>query len=181
MTSGSDPLAAPPPPPPPPPTPSAPPPPRRTRALPWVIGFVAGVAVAALGFTLLDTEDDPTATPQSTGSSLQLTLSAVQGRCLAPDVTTLAQAQVAFRGSVTSVSGGTVTLDPSTWYAGRAVDHVTVTEGDVASGLGAVDFRAGHEYFVAANSGHVMVCGFSGEQSSHLASLYAQAFPGATS
>ena len=174
MSTDTDPLAA----------PRTPEPGRRPRVLPWVVGFAVALAVAIVGFTLLDTEDEPSTTPAgSGGTTTQLSLSSVQGRCMAPDALTLAQAQLAFEGSVVSVADGVVTLDPTTWYAGDHVDHVTVQEGEAGGtdSVGALDFRPGEDYFVAANNGQVMVCGFSGEKSSSLESLYRQAFPNAAS
>ena len=174
MSTDTDPLAA----------PHVPEPGRRPRVLPWVVGFAVVLAAAIAGFTLLDTEDDPSTAPTgSGGTTTQLSMTSVQGRCMAPDAVTLAQAQVAFEGSVVSVDNGVVTLDPATWYAGDHVDHVTVQEGEAgATGtVGAIDFRPGEYYFVAANQGQVMVCGFSGEKSSALESLYQEAFSGAAS
>jgi hypothetical protein len=155
----------------------------RPRVLPWLIGIVTAVVVAVVAFAVLDSHEND-APPVGNGQQTvtQLTMAAPQGRCMAPDPTTLAQAGVAFSGSVVSVSNGLVTLKPSAWYAGDHTDLVTVTQVDpgMTNLVGAVDFRPGEDYFVAANDGAVMVCGFSGEKSSDLDTLYQQAFSGGT-
>ena len=162
--------------------PQAPDPARGPRILPWIVAFAAALAVAVIGFAVLDSKPDDTSTPTAgQGTVTKLTMSTPQGRCMAPDPTTLAQAEVAFSGSVVSIHDGLVTLRPSAWYAGDHTDLVTVEQTDTGLKdlVGAVEFRPGKDYFVAANNGAVMVCGFSGETSSDLTTLYQQAFSGA--
>ena len=158
--------------------PRAPEPGPRRRVLPWLVAILTAVVVAVVGFALLDENDDETAPTGGQGTVTKLTMAAPQGRCMAPDATTLAQAGVAFAGSVESVEGGMVTLQPSAWYAGDHTDLVTVEQRETGLRdlVGAVDFRPGRDYLVAATNGAVMVCGFSGEESSRLSSLYQQAF-----
>jgi hypothetical protein len=153
----------------------------RPRVVPWLVGIVAAVVVAAVGFAVLDSnENDAPPSVGGQGTVTKLTIAAPQGRCMAPDATTLAQAGLAFSGSVVSVDNGLVTLKPSAWYAGDHTDLVTVKQLDpgMTNLVGAVDFRPGKDYFVAANDGAVMVCGFSGEKSSDLDTLYQAAFSG---
>jgi hypothetical protein len=153
----------------------------RPRVLPWAVGIFSAVVIAVVGFAVLDTSDEGDVAPTGgRGTVTQLTTSPSQGRCMAPDPTTLAQAGVAFSGSVVSVRDGLVTLRPSAWYAGDHTDLVTVKQVDtgLTDMVGTVDFRQGKDYFVAANDGTLMVCGFSGEKSSALATLYQQAFGG---
>lgn len=163
------------------PAPAASEPTRGPRLLPWLIGIAAAVVIAAVAFAVLDTSDDDRATPTGGKATVtRLTMAAIQGRCMAPDPTTLAQAGVAFSGSVVSVRDGVVTLRPSAWYAGHHTDLVTVKQIDpgMTDLVGTVDFRTGKDYLVAANNGTVMVCGFSGESSPDLATLYQEAFSG---
>lgn len=150
----------------------------RPRVLPWLLGIVAALVIAGVGFAVLDTNEEDAAPTTGRGTVTKLTMSATQGRCMAPDPTTLAQAGVAFSGSVVSVRDGLVTLRPSAWYAGGHTDLVTVKQLDpgMRDLIGAVDFRPGRDYLVAANNGAVMVCGFSGEKSSDLTTLYQEAF-----
>jgi hypothetical protein len=155
----------------------------RPRVLPWLIGIVAAVVAAVVVFAVLDSNQNDAPPPAGgQGSVTKLTLSAPQGRCVVPDATTLGRAGVAFSGSVVSVSKGLVTLRPSAWYAGDHTDLVTVEQVDpgMTDLVGAVDFRPGKDYLVAANDGAVMVCGFSGEKSSELDALYQEAFAGGT-
>ena len=153
----------------------------RPRVLPWLIGIVAAVVIAVVAFAVLDSNEKD-APPADGGPQTvtKLTIAAPQGRCMAPDATTLAQAGIAFSGSVVSLSDGQVTLKPSAWYAGDHTDLVTVTQLDpgMTNLVGAVDFRPGKDYLVAANDGAVMVCGFSGKKSSDLDTLYQEAFSG---
>jgi hypothetical protein len=167
-------------------TPPPPPPPphsRRTRRS-WLAAAAAVVIVGGLGFALLG-HDDP-ASPSTAGkdqSTTALTIATAQGRCMAPDPTTLAQAETAFAGTVTDVSEGVVTLEPTSWFAGDHTDVVTVTQAEsgISDLIGAVDFKVGRDYLIAANRGAVMVCGFSGERTAALSTLYERAFPGAGS
>jgi hypothetical protein len=144
--------------------------------------MAALVVVAVVGLAILDSQGDGGGTPSDSGQGTvtTLTMQASQGRCLAPDATTLARAQVAFSGPVVSASDGVITLQPTTWYAGSHTTQVTVEQTDAGSPdlIGAVEFRQGKDYYVAANNGAVMVCGFSGEKSSDLATLYQEAFAG---
>jgi hypothetical protein len=172
MSTDTDPVAV----------PQAPEPGRRPRILPWVVGIAAAVLVVVVGLVVLDARGDGGGTPSASGQGTvtKLTIEAPQGRCLAPDATTLAQAQLAFSGPVVSVNDGVITLQPTTWYAGTHTTQVTVQQADAGSSnlIGAVEFRQGEDYYVAANNGAVMVCGFSGEKSSDLATLYQEAFAG---
>ena len=97
---------------------------------------------------------------------------------MVPNASLLGRAEVAFDAEVVSVADGEVTLEPTRWYAGTPVDLVTVRQSSTSMRdlVGAVRFREGRRYLVAANHGAVMVCGFSGEHAAELEALYTEAF-----
>lgn len=161
----------------------------RRSPLTWLAAAAAVVIVAGIGFAVLAQGGDQTKVPTAAGDTVtSLTMpSSAAGRCMVPTPERLAQAQTAFEGTVTSISDGVVTLEATTWYQGRATDLVTVKQYDpgMVDLFGAVQFREGEKYFVAANSGQVMVCGFSGPAAQgddlgdvDLGKLYSQAFAG---
>jgi hypothetical protein len=100
------------------------------------------------------------------------------GKCAMPSAETLATFDTAFAGTVTSIDGGTATLEVDQWYAGEEASTVTVDApgDDLQDLLMAVDFQEGASYLVSADGDRVSLCGFSGEQSPELEALYAEAF-----
>ncbi|MDZ5663051.1 hypothetical protein SFC79_14835 [Nocardioides sp. S-58] len=100
------------------------------------------------------------------------------GKCAMPSAETLATFDTAFAGTVTSIDGGTATLEVDQWYAGEEASTVTVEApgDDLQDLLMAVDFQEGAAYLVSADGDRVSLCGFSGEQSPELEALYAEAF-----
>src|SRR6478735_8459245 len=154
--------------------------------LTWLVAAAAAaviVGVGLLGFHAL-TDADPVAGPAAgpatpSVTELDVPTTAGAGKCMVPNAEVLADADVAFDGTVTSIVGDRVTLDPAHWYAGDATDKVVVTAPNeqlqrVAS---AVVFRAGGRYLVSARDGHVTLCGFSAPYDEGLAAVYAEAFP----
>ena len=84
---------------------------------------------------------------------------------------------VGFRGTVSAVGDGTVTLDVTDWYAGGDADQVVLATGDVPiMALDGVEFVQGGDYLVAVQDGQVVICGISGQYSPELATLYDQWF-----
>ena len=102
------------------------------------------------------------------------------GRCMAPSADVLAQADVAFDGTVRSVEHGLVDLEVGTWYAGGDGDLVTVRAqpGAMQALIGAVAFEEGGRFLVAGQGSDLMVCGLSAAYDEQLAALYAEAFGG---
>jgi hypothetical protein len=92
----------------------------------------------------------------------------------------LASFDTAFSGTVTSLDGGTATLDVEKWYAGGDASTVTVDapSNDLQDLLMAVDFQEGRTYLVSATDGRVTLCGFTAEQSPDLQAIYDEAFAG---
>jgi hypothetical protein len=158
---------------------------RNRGPLTWLVAAAAIVVIAGVGFLGVRalTGDDPTPeavdpTPQST-TRLDVPTAAGSAKCMVPNAAALAGADFAFDGVVTSIVGDNVTLEPSRWYAGKAVDFVVLNAPseqmqEVAS---AVKFQTGGRYLVSATGKQVTLCGFSAEYSDELAAIYAEAFP----
>jgi hypothetical protein len=127
-------------------------------------------------------ESTSESTSDSTGSdTLALTADGSQaGKCAMPSAEVLSTFDTAFEGTVTSVEGGTATLDVDQWYAGGDASTVTVEAPSKALRdlLLAVDFQEGQTYLVSADGDRVTLCGFTAETTPELETLYAEAFPG---
>jgi len=163
---------------------------RHRSPLTWLVAAAAAALIAGVGvFGLLNNDREssevPSAgpnAPASTAPSITVLAAGAptQGRCMVPNADLLANAQVAFSGSVDQVADDVVTLTPDRFYAGEVTDVVEVRSAPamLQALVGAVDFQPGQRYLVAANDGEVMVCGFSGPFADGLESLYVAAFPG---
>jgi hypothetical protein len=130
--------------------------------------------------TAADTETS--SSPDSTTETGTLALTAdgsVAAKCAMPSAETLATFDTAFSGTVTSLDGGTATLEVDQWYAGDEAPVVTVESPskDLQDLLMAVDFQEGRTYLVSATDTRVTLCGFTAEQSPELEAMYAEAFP----
>ncbi|GAA1927413.1 hypothetical protein [Nocardioides hwasunensis] len=99
-------------------------------------------------------------------------------KCAVPSAEVLAGFDTAFQGTVTSIEGGTVTLQVDQWYAGDEATTVTVEapSQDMQDLLMAVDFEQGKTYLVSATGDRVTLCGFTAEKSPELEAMYTQAF-----
>lgn len=158
---------------------------RGRSGLTWLVAAAAAVVIVGVGLFVLTRGDDQTDPPSAATSSgtTELTApgdAATSGRCLAPSADTLAaNADVAFDGTVTSVSGGEATLTTTHWYAGTPTETVVVKAPSVEMQqlLAAVDLEEGKRYLVAGDRhGSVMLCGFSAPYDPRLAAVYAEAF-----
>ncbi len=102
------------------------------------------------------------------------------GRCMAPSAAVLAEADVAFDGTVRIVEHGLVELEVSQWYRGGGGDLARVRAQPAAMQdlIGAVAFEEGGRFLVAGRGSDLMVCGLSAPYDQALADLYAEAFGG---
>lgn len=102
------------------------------------------------------------------------------GSCPMFEEPVLAAKPVAFRGKVTAVSGGTVTLAVDRWYRGgpAGVTQVELAATNQNAALDGVEFVVGKVYLVSAEQGVVAICGYSGEATPELQALYDRAFGG---
>lgn len=161
---------------------------RDRSAFTWSVGAVVLlVIIGVLVFALLDGDGEDRTVPGSAGPSetpqqsvTRLTVSEPVGRCMVPNVRTLARQELAFDGVVESVTEGEATLTAREFYAGEPTDLVTVrgTDRELPVLLGRIDLQEGDRYLIAATDGEVVLCGFSDSWSRELADLYERAFAG---
>ncbi len=132
-----------------------------------------------------DTSSSPTGTATSEPGAddqgtLELTVDGdAAAKCAVPVPDTLATFDTAFAGTVTALDDGTATLSVDEWYAGGdGADTVTVTSPSeqLQDLLLAVDFQEGRSYLVSAEGDRVTLCGYSGEESAEMQTLYDEAF-----
>lgn len=171
-------------------------------ALAAAVVVVAAIASAALWFGGDDTDGSdsagspvasapatsaapsPSARQSARAGAAPVVLQVVpqRGRCLLPNPDQLrSNAKLAFQGTVARIdaSSHTALLDVSRWihadgFGGSNTVQVRLPRVGSES---APTFRVGHTYLVAANGDQeVMGCGFSGEKSHDLATLYGRAF-----
>ena len=159
---------------------------RRRGPLTWVVAAAAVLLIAGVGiFGLLNHDTQHDAVPAAGGSTTVTRLqapapAAYQARCMVPTAPMIAQQEVAFAGTVESISGDVVTLRPTHFYHGSPTDRVQVQApqaADLQALIQAVHFKQGERYLVSATGGDVTICGFSAPWSQELAGVYAQAFP----
>jgi hypothetical protein len=151
--------------------------------LTWLVAAAALVVIAGVGFlgfhALAGDADDGGGTAVQSVTELDVPAAAGMGKCMVPNAEAMAGADVAFDGTVTSIVGDQVTLEPSHWYAGDPTDRVVVTapSEQLQQVTSAVIFQAGGRYLVSATDGRVSLCGFSAPYTPDLAAVYAAAFP----
>jgi hypothetical protein len=153
--------------------PAAPDRPRNRRR--WQLGG-AGVGLAAAITTAILVTGNGGTSP----SALELGLGegGAMASCLPVAAEILADMPIAFAGEVTDVTGETITVDVSTWYAGGDADRVVLTApAGLEALIGGIDFVEGEPYLVAASEGTVNYCGYSGPATADLQSVYDAAFP----
>lgn len=171
--------------------------PRARSPLTWLVAAAAAAVILGVGlFAVLGGDDardgqvpvaedsGPAEPSEADGAPTGGTVTALTapstpaGRCMMPNADVIAQQEVAFQGTVTSIEDGTVVLDPTAFYAGEETETVTVEAPAEALQqlLVAVDFQVGETYLVSASDGQVTLCGFTGPATPELESLYAEAF-----
>lgn len=142
----------------------------------------AAAAVVALGAGGLLAQGDDAPAGKKPVSTLALKGPASSGggtsmsSCVAFDVAILRDMPLAFGGTVTSVTGDSVTLDVDRWYKGGDADVVTVSTPGQNVSIDGVEFVQGTRYLVTATEGTVNTCGFSGEATPDLTKAFDEAF-----
>ena len=159
--------------------------PRRPRRRVFALaGGATAIAVAVVAFAL--TRDDSESDQQTT-TQVSYVLPAAAGgpgvsMCIRVDAYQPTSGQPAFKGTVTAVGGGTVTLTVSKWYSGGKAHQVVLKSRDGSAPdpvlEGSVAFTVGDEFLVMALDGQVVGCGVSGAVTPELQALYDQWFPG---
>ena len=142
-----------------------------------IVAFVAVVAVVGVVAFAGGDDDDPA--PAAAVALRAEAEDPTMGMCIEVTPATLRDgAELALRGTVTSVDGTTATLAVSQWYLGGSAEEVTVTgpqEVETAL-LGGVPLEQDGDYLLVAVDGVVRSCGQSGEATPQLEALYAEAF-----
>ena len=104
----------------------------------------------------------------------------IMASCMEVTPETLADMQVAFKGTVDAVDGEVVTLTIDQIYTGTDAQVATlVAPAGMEALIGSVAFEVGQQYFVTAFDGVVNYCGFSGPVTPELQAIFDQAFPAA--
>jgi hypothetical protein len=160
--------------------------------LTWLVAAAAVAAIAGVGGVALSGLGDDSAPPSAgkqaptvkdpevgagiAGETTSLGVSDQQGKCQAATPELLAQYDVAFQGTVTSIEGDTVTLETTDVLNGEVGEAVQVTApAGLGAMLGTVDFQVGGSYLVAAFNGQVSQC-YTGSASGDLRSPFDKAF-----
>jgi hypothetical protein len=160
---------------------------RRRGPLAWLVAAAAVAGIAGGGYAAVSSMQDNGGVQQAGPSTspvdepVVVTLEApttLPAKCAVPTPEMLGNAEVAFAGTVTAIDGNTVTLAPTETYAGQSADEIEVVglRPDVRLLGGQPEFVVGGTYLVSATGGQVSACGFSGEASPELQSLYDLAF-----
>lgn len=143
---------------------------KKRRALTAIVGASAvAVALIAVGVVL----------SQPAGVTNLQAGPAIAAKCIAPDAETLKDsATVAFRGTVTSIADGKVTLKADQVFTGDVHDTVVVAQGDPdgPSDGAAPLFDDGGTYYVAARNDTLLSCGYTGLDFPAQEDLYTAAF-----
>jgi hypothetical protein len=147
--------------------------------LTWLVAAAAAVLIAAAGVFAVATHDAKH-TPSAQPTVTQLSAARTSGRCVPLNVGVLEAQTVAFRGTVTTLTDGTVTFTVSHWFRGGPTDlaRVIAPQPVLQPLVEAARFKVGGDYLVSAHDGQVSACGFSGPATGSLASLYSQAYGG---
>lgn len=155
---------------------------RNRSPLTWLVAAAAVLLITGVGAFVLrsnDADSAPIAGP-GRGTVTQLTAAPPAGRCMVPNARLLGAQTIALRGTVESVTDSVVVLNVTHWYQGgpTALVKVTAPSEAIQQLLGAVPFKVGADYLVAAYQGQVTQCGLSGPYARQLSSLYDRAFAG---
>lgn len=152
---------------------------RDRSPLTWLVAAAAVVLIAGAGFFAATQRGGNPAPPAAQATVTRLGVSPATGRCIVA-TTTLLQAQtVAFRGTVTTLSDGSVTFSVKDWFKGGPTDLAkVVAPAPMMRPLFQFgELKVGGDYVVSAYHGHVSPC-LTGPVTGQLGSVYHQAFGG---
>jgi hypothetical protein len=159
------------------PTPDVATPPRRRTT--WLAVAAAAVIAVGIGGAVALSGGDSGSKPQTT-LALKVQDSGggpTMGSCIMFSVDVLKDMPLAFGGTVTEVSAGSVRIAVDHWYKGGDADVVTVAVPPANTSVGTVDFVKGKRYLVTATDGTVNSCGYTGEATPDLVKAFDEAFP----
>lgn len=146
----------------------------RPRRMRLALAVAAALVVVVGGATLysgLGTSQPPMVLTANGGDAM--------ASCIRFDPSILADMSPAFAGTVTDMTGSTVTLEVDYWYAGGDAETVEIqyTPGFEAL-IGTPSFEVGQRYLITAADGVVNGCGYSGPATPDLESAFQRAFDG---
>ncbi len=146
-----------------------------TRSAFAAAGLVAVVAVVAM--TGVVRPGAPAVSAPPAAISLALPAGDAAGSCPIFDVAVLGQATIAFGGTVTGISNGSVELRVDQWYVGgtAATVQLEAPSADRAA-LDGIAFEVGGLYLVSATGNVANGCGLSGPDTPELHAAFDQAF-----
>ena len=123
------------------------------------------------------TPETPT-TPETPETPVTLQLpTGGSGRCMAPSVDRLARADVAFDGTVETITGTDVEMRVDSWFTRGTDESVVIATLRGARSTETIPiFRRGDRYLVAASGTTVLVCGVTDAWTPELEVLYQRAF-----
>ena len=158
------------------PTPDISTPPWRRPAL-LAAAAAAVIALGVGGVVALGGNDSPSTPKTTLALKTQVSTGGPSiGSCIRFSVDILKDMPLAFGGTVTQVSDGTVQITVDHWYKGGDADVVTVAVPPANTSVGTVDFVEGKRYLVTATDGTVNSCGYTGEATPDLAKAFDEAF-----
>ena len=140
------------------------------------------VAAVAIGIGITgggDTQASPTTVAEQPGPPVTLTASGddLMASCIRFSVEELANAPLAFEGTVTAVDGPNVSLQVDHWYrGGEAATVELVAPQGMEALIGGMQFTVGDQYLISAYDGNVNYCGYSGPSTAELRAAFDEAF-----
>lgn len=96
------------------------------------------------------------------------------------DLTTLANRDVAFDGTLVAVEGDRAVFDVNRWFTGGSGDQATLDANGLTGGavtsLGGPGLEVGTRYLVSGSGGFVWACGFTMTYDTGIANQWAEVF-----
>ncbi|MDX6360761.1 MAG: hypothetical protein QOH37_3815 [Nocardioidaceae bacterium] len=150
---------------------------RDRSPLTWLVAAAAVLLIVAAGvFGLVNRDHDQAPTAQGTVTALGY--APVHGRCMVPNIGVLQAQTIAFRGTLTTLTGGSATFRVDHWFKGGPTALAKVSAPVLGDLVDAAQLAVGQQYLISAQNGQVTACGFSGPADGRLAALYEQAYAG---
>jgi hypothetical protein len=156
-------------------------PPRSRRAL-WVASAAAVLVAVALGGAALLRDDDPRSADELAEGPV-VTPDPGTAMCVEVyDLQTLANREVAFDGTVTSIDGDTVTFAVEEWYRGGDTGEVSLQGAQALTSITSVGpafvLEPGARFLVAGDGGFAWSCGFTQPYDATVADDWSRTFAG---
>ena len=148
----------------------------RPRRTPLVAAGVAAVLAVGGGAVLLSRGDD---SPAPKGRSVLVLKDPGGGAgasCVRLTQEVLAAHDLAFAGTVTSLTDTAATLDVTHWFKGGTADTVEITHDGAGRMSESLVLEQGKKYLIATSGEALSLCSGSGEDTPELRQLFDAAF-----